>query len=35
VLSGRIIRVTDDVAQMVARAAEIQQRELHVLRERE
>jgi NAD(P)-dependent dehydrogenase (short-subunit alcohol dehydrogenase family) len=35
VLSGRIIRVSDDVAQMVARAAEIQERELYVLRERE
>jgi 3-oxoacyl-[acyl-carrier protein] reductase len=34
-LSGRIIRVSDDVAQMVARAVEIQERELYVLRERE
>jgi NAD(P)-dependent dehydrogenase (short-subunit alcohol dehydrogenase family) len=35
VLSGRNIDVSDDVAQMVARAAEIEQRDLHVLRERE
>ena len=35
VLSGRIIRVSDDVARMVARAAEIQERGLYVLRERE
>ena len=35
VLSGRIIRVSDDVARMVARAAETQERGLYVLRERE
>jgi NAD(P)-dependent dehydrogenase (short-subunit alcohol dehydrogenase family) len=35
VLSGRIIRVSDDVARMVARAAEIQERGLYVLLERE
>jgi NAD(P)-dependent dehydrogenase (short-subunit alcohol dehydrogenase family) len=35
VLSGRNIDVSDDVTQMVARAAEIEQRDLHVLRERE
>ncbi len=35
VLSGRIIRASDDVAQMVARAAEIDEHDLYVLRERE
>jgi NAD(P)-dependent dehydrogenase (short-subunit alcohol dehydrogenase family) len=35
VLSGRNIDVSDDVAQMAARAAEIEERDLHVLRERE
>jgi NAD(P)-dependent dehydrogenase (short-subunit alcohol dehydrogenase family) len=35
VLSGRNIRASDDVAQMVARAAEIEQHDLYVLRERE
>jgi 3-oxoacyl-[acyl-carrier protein] reductase len=35
VLSGRTIRASDDVAQMVARAAEIEERDLYVLRERE
>jgi NADP-dependent 3-hydroxy acid dehydrogenase YdfG len=35
VLSGRSIGVSDDVAQMAARAAEIEERDLHVLRERE
>jgi NAD(P)-dependent dehydrogenase (short-subunit alcohol dehydrogenase family) len=35
VLSGRNIGVSDDVAQMAARAAEIEERDLHVLRERE
>ncbi len=35
VLSGRNIRASDDVAQMVARAAEIEQDDLYVLRERE
>jgi len=34
-LSGRNIDVSDDVAQMVARAADIEQRDLYVLRERE
>ena len=34
-LSGRIIRASDDVAQMVARAAEIDERDLYVLRERD
>jgi NAD(P)-dependent dehydrogenase (short-subunit alcohol dehydrogenase family) len=34
VLSGRNIDVSDDVAQMVARAAEIQKHDLYVLRER-
>jgi NAD(P)-dependent dehydrogenase (short-subunit alcohol dehydrogenase family) len=34
VLSGRNIDVSGDVAQMVARAAEIQERDLYVLRER-
>ena len=34
VLSGRNIEVSDDVAQMVARAAEIQKHDLYVLRER-
>ncbi len=35
VLSGRNIKVSDDVAQMVARAAEIVEHDLYVLRERE
>ena len=35
VLSGRNIDVSDDVAQMVARAADIEKRDLYVLRERE
>ncbi|HEY3034603.1 MAG TPA: SDR family oxidoreductase [Streptosporangiaceae bacterium] len=35
VLSGRNINVSDDMAQMVARAAEIEERDLYVLRERE
>lgn len=35
VLSGRSIDVSDDVAQMVARAAEIEEHDLYVLRERE
>jgi NAD(P)-dependent dehydrogenase (short-subunit alcohol dehydrogenase family) len=35
VLSGRNIDVSDDVAQMVARAAEIQEHDLYVLRERQ
>jgi NAD(P)-dependent dehydrogenase (short-subunit alcohol dehydrogenase family) len=35
VLSGRNLDVSGDVAQMVARAAEIEQRDLYVLRERE
>jgi NAD(P)-dependent dehydrogenase (short-subunit alcohol dehydrogenase family) len=35
VLSGRNIDVCDDVALMVARAAEIEERDLYVLRERE
>lgn len=35
VLSGRNIDVSDDVAQMVARAAEIEEHDLYVLRERE
>lgn len=35
VLSGRNIRVSEDVAQLVARAAEIEQQDLYVLRERE
>jgi len=35
VLSGRNIDVSDDVAQMVARAAEIEQHDLYVLRERQ
>ncbi len=35
VLSGRIIPVPGDVAQMVARAAEIKEHDLYVLRERE
>jgi hypothetical protein len=35
VLPGRIIRVSDDVAQMVARATEIKEHGLYVLRERE
>lgn len=35
VLSGRNIKVSDDVAQMVARAAEIEEHDLYVLRERE
>ncbi len=35
VLSGRSIRATDDLDQMVARAGEIQQQELYVLREHE
>ncbi len=34
-LSGRNIDVSDDTTQMVARAAEIQERDLYVLRERE
>jgi NAD(P)-dependent dehydrogenase (short-subunit alcohol dehydrogenase family) len=34
VLSGRNIRATEDVAQMVARAAEIKEHDLYVLRER-
>lgn len=34
VLSGRYIFATDDVAQMVARADEIEERDLYVLRER-
>ena len=35
VLSGRNIDISDDVAQMVARAAEIEERDLYVLRERQ
>jgi len=35
VLSGRNIDVSNDVAQMVARAADIEKRDLYVLRERE
>jgi hypothetical protein len=35
VLSGRNISATKDVTQMVARAAEIEERDLYVLRERE
>lgn len=35
VLSGRTIRASDDVARMVARAADIEERDLYVLRERE
>lgn len=35
VLSGRNIKVSDDVEGMVARAAEIEERDLYVLRERE
>ena len=35
VLSGRNIDVSNDVAQMVARAAEIEEHDLYVLRERE
>jgi NAD(P)-dependent dehydrogenase (short-subunit alcohol dehydrogenase family) len=35
VLSGRNIDVSDDIAQMVARAADIEKRDLYVLRERE
>jgi hypothetical protein len=35
VLSGRTILATSDVAQLVARAAEIEERDLYVLRERE
>jgi hypothetical protein len=35
VLSGRYILATKDVAQMVARANEIEQHDLYVLRERE
>ena len=35
VLSGRNIDVSDDVAQMVARAAEIREHDLYVLRERQ
>jgi NAD(P)-dependent dehydrogenase (short-subunit alcohol dehydrogenase family) len=35
VLSGRYILATDDLAQMVARADEIQEHDLYVLRERE
>jgi len=35
VLSGRNINVSDDVAQMAARAAEIEERDLYVLRERQ
>jgi NAD(P)-dependent dehydrogenase (short-subunit alcohol dehydrogenase family) len=35
VLSGRNIDVSDDVAQMVARAAEIQEHDLYVMRQRE
>ena len=35
VLSGRNIDVSDDVAQMVARAAEIEEHDLYVLRERD
>ena len=35
VLSGRNIKASDDVPHLVARAAEIQQRDLYVLRERE
>ena len=35
VLSGRIIHLSDDVAQMVARAPEIEEHDLYVLRERE
>jgi NAD(P)-dependent dehydrogenase (short-subunit alcohol dehydrogenase family) len=35
VLSGRNIDVSDDVAQMVARAKEIEEHDLYVLRERE
>jgi NAD(P)-dependent dehydrogenase (short-subunit alcohol dehydrogenase family) len=34
VLSGRNIDVSDDVAQMVARASEIQEHDLYVLRQR-
>jgi hypothetical protein len=34
VLSGRYIFATDDVAQMVARADEIEEHDLYVLRER-
>jgi NAD(P)-dependent dehydrogenase (short-subunit alcohol dehydrogenase family) len=34
-LSGRNIDLSDDLAQMVARAAEIEERDLYVLRERE
>jgi len=35
VLSGRNIDVSDDVAHMVARAAEIQEHDLYVMRQRE
>jgi NAD(P)-dependent dehydrogenase (short-subunit alcohol dehydrogenase family) len=35
VLSGRNIDVSDDLAQMIARATEIEERDLYVLRERE
>jgi NAD(P)-dependent dehydrogenase (short-subunit alcohol dehydrogenase family) len=35
VLSGRNIDVSDDVAQMVARAAEIEEQDLYVMRQRE
>jgi NAD(P)-dependent dehydrogenase (short-subunit alcohol dehydrogenase family) len=35
VLSGRNVEVSGDVAQMVARAAEIEERDLYVLRERQ
>ena len=35
VLSGRNIDVSDNVAQLVARAAEIEQHDLYILRERE
>ncbi len=35
VLSGHNIRASDDVAQMVARTAEIEEHDLYVLRERE
>jgi hypothetical protein len=35
VLSGRTIRASDDVVQMVAKSAEIEAHDLRVLRERE
>lgn len=35
ILSGRNLDITDDVAQMVTRAAEIEEHDLYVLRERE